>query len=52
MRFPGKRRRDLNWAEIETFLGEMARRTEISDWAIAQARDAPGMGVRSPLDRK
>ena len=39
-RFPGRRRRDLSRMEIETFLGEMARRNEISNWGIAQARDA------------
>ncbi len=39
-RFPGRRRRDLNRTEIETFLSEMAQRHEISNWEIAQARDA------------
>ena len=39
-RFPGKSRRSLGRVEIETFLGEMARRNEISNWGIAQARNA------------
>jgi hypothetical protein len=39
-RFPGRSRRSLGRGEIETFLGEMARRNEISNWQIAQARDA------------
>ena len=39
-RFPGRSRRSLGRVEIETFLGEMARRNEISNWGVAQARDA------------
>ena len=39
-RFPGRNRRDLGRSEIETFLVEMSRRAEISNWQIAQARDA------------
>lgn len=39
-RFPGRSRRDLGRIEIETFLSEVTRRTEISNWEIAQARDA------------
>jgi integron integrase len=39
-RFPGRNRRDLGRVEIEAFLSEMARRNEISNWQIAQARDA------------
>lgn len=39
-RFPGRSRRTLGRGEIETFLSEMARRNDISNWQIAQARDA------------
>lgn len=39
-RFPGRSRRSLGRPEIEVFLSEMARRTDISNWQIAQARDA------------
>ena len=39
-RFPGRNRRDLGRMEIEMFLGEMARHNDISNWQIAQARDA------------
>ena len=39
-RFPGRSRRSLCRVEIEMFLAEMARRNEISNWQIAQARDA------------
>ena len=39
-RFPGRSRRSLGRVEIETLLGEMAGRSEISNWGIAQARDA------------
>ncbi len=39
-RYPGQSRRGLGRVEIETFLSEMARRREVSNWAIAQARDA------------
>ena len=39
-RFPGRSRRSLGRVEIEAFLAEMARRNEISNWGIAQARDA------------
>jgi integron integrase len=39
-RFPGRSRRSLGRVEIEGFLGEMARRNGISNWQIAQARDA------------
>ncbi len=36
----GRRRRDLGRAEIEAFLAEIARRPEISNWQLQQARDA------------
>ena len=39
-RFPGRLRRDLGRAEIETFLSEMASRPEINNWHVQQARDA------------
>jgi len=39
-RFPGRARRSLGRAEIETFLTEMTRRSDVSNWQIAQARDA------------
>jgi hypothetical protein len=39
-RFPGRHRRDLGRGDIETFLSEMARRPDVSNWAVAQARDA------------
>jgi len=38
--FPGRSRRGLGRAEIETFLGKMALRNEISNWQIGQAREA------------
>lgn len=39
-RFPGRNRRDLGRPEIEAFLGETSRRGEVSNWQLAQARDA------------
>ena len=39
-RFPGRSRRSLGRVEIETFLVEMVRHHNISNWQIAQARDA------------
>jgi transposase len=39
-RFPGRNRQDLGRPEIEAFLGETSRRGEISNWQLAQARDA------------
>jgi len=39
-RFPGRRRRDLGRAEIETFLSETAAHPGISNWQVQQARDA------------
>ncbi len=39
-RFPGQSRRSLGRVEIETFLSEMTRRNEVSNWQIGQARDA------------
>ena len=38
--FPGRNRRDMGRSEIEAFLSEMALRSDISNWQIAQARDA------------
>ena len=38
--FPGRSRRELGRAEIETFLSETAARPEISNWQVQQARDA------------
>ncbi|MEI7437598.1 MAG: integron integrase [bacterium] len=38
--FPGRNRRDLGRAEIETFLSEAAARPMISNWQVQQARDA------------
>lgn len=39
-RYPGRSRRGLGRGEIETFLSEMVQRNEISNWEIAQARNA------------
>jgi hypothetical protein len=39
-RFPGRRRRELGRAEIETFLSETAAHPGISNWQVQQARDA------------
>ena len=39
-RFPGRNRRDLGRSEIEAFLGESSQRQEVSNWQIAQARNA------------
>jgi len=39
-RNPGRRRRDLGRAQIETFLSELAVRPEINNWQVQQARDA------------
>ncbi len=39
-RFPGRRRRDLGRAEIETFLSEMAAAPMSSNWQVQQARDS------------
>jgi len=39
-RYPGQSRRALGRTDIETFLAEMGRRADISNWQIAQARDA------------
>jgi hypothetical protein len=38
--FPCRRRRSLGRAEIEVFLSEAAARPSVSNWQIAQARDA------------
>ena len=38
--FPGRSRRSLGRPEIEAFLSEMARRGDVSNWQISQARDA------------
>ncbi len=37
---PGRNRRELGRLEIEAFLDEMAKRAEVSNWQVAQARDA------------
>lgn len=39
-RFPGRHRRDLGRAEIETFLAETAAHPGITNWQVQQARDA------------
>jgi len=39
-RHPGRRRRDLGRAEIETFLSELAARAGTENWQVQQARDA------------
>lgn len=39
-RFPGRIRRELGRAEIETYLGEASRRGGVSNWQLAQARAA------------
>jgi hypothetical protein len=36
----GRRRRDLGRAEIETFLTEMPRQGNVSNWQLQQARNA------------
>ncbi len=37
---PGRRRRDLGRKEIEAYLAELCRRPNITNWQIAQARNA------------
>jgi hypothetical protein len=39
-RFPGRSRRSLGRADIEAFLREMTRRSDIANGQISQARDA------------
>lgn len=39
-RHPGRRRRDLGRAEIEAFLLESSREKGVTNWRLAQARDA------------
>ena len=39
-RFPGRRRRDLGRAEIETFLSEITTHPGFSNWQVQQARNA------------
>jgi len=39
-RFPGRRRRDLGRAEVETSLSETAAHPGVSNWHVRQARDA------------
>ena len=39
-RHPGRRRRDLGRAEIEAFLLEPSREKGVTNWQLAQARDA------------
>jgi len=38
--FPGRRRRDLGWPEIEEFLLQLKDEKGVADWQLAQARDA------------
>lgn len=38
--YPGRRRGELGREEIEAFLSAMARRGDVSNWQIQQARDA------------
>ncbi len=39
-RFPDRSRRSLGRVEIETFLSETAKRRDIANWQVQQARDA------------
>ncbi len=39
-RYPGRRKRDLGRVEIEGFLGELCRKSSVSNWRLAQARTA------------
>jgi hypothetical protein len=52
---PGRKRRDLGRAEIETFLSGLLRRPEFTNWQVPQAREClevykGPMGVISPVD--
>jgi len=38
--YPGRSRRELGRTEIEAFLDKMGRRADVSNWQVAQARDA------------
>lgn len=38
--YPGRKRRDLGRAEIEAFLGKIARQISATNWHVQQARDA------------
>jgi integron integrase len=38
--FPGRRRRDLGWPEIQKFMLQLSDERGLADWQLAQAQDA------------